>query len=672
MSTSKKVAVGEVRMMQLKPPGQMDFESNDLPQTWRRWKEEMELYLELAMAGQQETTKVKLVLYLIGSQGREICNTISFEGSEEERTVKDVLKGLEYYCKPSKNETVERYRFFTRVQGIDESIEKFVTELKMLAATCNFEQLTDSLVRDRIVCGICDDNLREHLLKDANLDLNKCIEACRASELAKEREKTIQGRETERVNDELHSVKSKRSEGKPKDRERRAEKVEQGFVVCRYCGRKHERNKQKCPALGKRCLNCNKLNHFAAQCLTAKRRQSRVNTVQSDSESEFDELATVDYVHVSEVHVVSQECFLRKVFATLKIGNRPIKFQLDSGATCNVMPLEVLEKSVGSCKLQETDKVLSMYNKSMVTPIGQCQLSLLNPKTSKSYKVEFVVIDALCVPLLGSRTAQEMGLIEVKYENIMAVNDKKSDPVLTKESLVQEFPEVFVGTGKFDGKYTLEIDPTAKPIVHPPRRVPVALKKQLKDELSRLEQLGILKEVTSPTPWVSSMVVVRKPNGNLRICIDPKDLNKVLKRSHYPIPTIDEVLPEITRARVFSTFDVRNGFWHIELDDESSFLKTFNTPFGRFRWLRLPFGLASAPEEFQRRQQQVVEGLQGVIAIHDDILVFGEGESDEEAVVDHDEKVRALMQRCRERNVKLNKEKVKFKAKEVYRSLDMC
>ncbi len=95
-------------------------------------------------------------------------------------------------------------------------------------------------------------------------------------------------------------MKSKRSEGKPKDREGRAEKAEQGFVVCRYCGRKHERNKQKV----KRCLNCNKLNHFAAQCLTTKRRQSRVNTVQSDSESEFDELATVDYMHVSEVHVV--------------------------------------------------------------------------------------------------------------------------------------------------------------------------------------------------------------------------------------------------------------------------------------------------------------------------------------------------------------------------------
>ena len=112
--------------------------------------------------------------------------------------------------------------------------------------------------------------------------------------------------------------------------------------------------------------------------------------------------------------------------------------------------------------------------------------------------------------------------------------------------------------------------------------------------------------VTSPTPWVSSMVVMRKSNGNLRLCIDPKDLNQALKRSHYPIPTIDEVLPEIIRARMSSTFDAGNGFWHIELDDGSSFLTTFNTPFGRFRWLRLPFGLASAPEEFQDVRKELI------------------------------------------------------------------
>lgn len=149
--------------------------------------------------------------------------------------------------------------------------------------------------------------------------------------------------------------------------------------------------------------------------------------------------------------------------------------------------------------------------------------------------------------------------------NTLNFESSKEERTVEDVLKVKEFPEVFAGTGKFDGTgklacTTLEIDPTVKRVVHPSRvytRVPAALNKQLKEELSRLEQLGILKEVTSPTLWVSSMFVARKPYGNLQICIDPKDLNEVLKRSHYPIPTIDEVLPEITRARMFSTFNVR-------------------------------------------------------------------------------------------------------------------
>ena len=149
------------------------------------------------------------------------------------------------------------------------------------------------------------------------------------------------------------------------------------------------------------------------------------------------------------------------------------------------------------------------------------------------------------------------------------------------------------------------------------------------------------------------------------MCIDPKDLNKALKRSHYPLPTTDDILPEIHRTKIFSTFDVKNGFWHVELDEESSKLTCFNTPFERYRWLRLPFGLSSAPEEFQRRQHQVLEGLPGVLTIHDDILLYGEGETYEEASKDHDAKLHKLMERCRDRNVKLNKEKMKLRLDQV-------
>ena len=124
-----------------------------------------------------------------------------------------------------------------------------------------------------------------------------------------------------------------------------------------------------------------------------------------------------------------------------------------------------------------------------------------------------------------------------------------------------------------------------------------------------------------------------KPNGQIRVCIDPKDLNQVLRRSHYPTPTIDEILPELSRAKVFSTVGTKNGFWHVELDDDSSRLATFNLPFGQFCWLCLPFGLCTAPEEFQRRLIHALESLKGVHTIHDDILVFGEGSTENEAKV---------------------------------------
>lgn len=148
-----------------------------------------------------------------------------------------------------------------------------------------------------------------------------------------------------------------------------------------------------------------------------------------------------------------------------------------------------------------------------------------------------------------------------------------------------------------------------EPVVHSPRRVPIAILEKLKQELQRLEDLEIITKVMEPTSWVSSLVIVHKSNGQIRVCIDPKDLNRVLRRSYYPMLTIDQILPDLARAEVFSTVDVKNGFWHVELDDESSRLTTFNSPFGRFRWCRLPFGMSTAPEEFQRRLHQC--GSQG-------------------------------------------------------------
>lgn len=240
-----------------------------------------------------------------------------------------------------------------------------------------------------------------------------------------------------------------------------------------------------------------------------------------------------------------------------------------------------------------------------------------------------------------------------------------SNEIPTQPHLVSKFGDVFSGEGKLKGKLHLEIDKSVTPVALPVRKVPFAVKEPLKQELERLVKIGILQPVDVPTDWISSMVVIKKSNGKIRLCIDPKPLNKALRRNHFPLPVIDDLLPLLTNAKVFSVVDAKNGFWHVQLDDESSFLTTFGTPWGRFRWTRMPFGISPAPEEFQRRLEYALEGLDGIKPIFDDILVFGVGETEAEALSDHDAKLTALLERCRATGIKLNKEKLKLRRKEV-------
>jgi len=129
---------------------------------------------------------------------------------------------------------------------------------------------------------------------------------------------------------------------------------------------------------------------------------------------------------------------------------------------------------------------------------------------------------------------------------------------------------------------------------HQPCRVLIPIQQQLKAKPQELVDQGILTTVTEPTDWISSLVINKKKSGQLRICIDPKDLNKGLKRAKYSMRTLEEVLPKLANAKVFSVLDAKDDFYHVRLDEESSFLTAFNTPFGCYRWLQMPQGISSA------------------------------------------------------------------------------
>lgn len=163
--------------------------------------------------------------------------------------------------------------------------------------------------------------------------------------------------------------------------------------------------------------------------------------------------------------------------------------------------------------------------------------------------------------------------------------------------------------------------------------------------------IGVIEPVTEPTEWVSSIVLVKKTNGNLRFCLDPRNLNKAILRSHFQFPTIHNIKSKLAGSTIFSSLDANSGFWTVPLDEESAKLCTFITPFGRFKFLRLPFGISSAPEIFHAIMMAHFGDIPNVIIYTDDILIYAKNKED------HDRALMAVMEKAKSLGIKFNENK---------------
>ena len=175
-----------------------------------------------------------------------------------------------------------------------------------------------------------------------------------------------------------------------------------------------------------------------------------------------------------------------------------------------------------------------------------------------------------------------------------------------------------------------------------------------------MESSEVIANVTEPTDWVNSIGTPEKQRtGALRVCADPRDLNQAVKRGHYPLTTLEELTLMLSDAKYFSVLDDTSGYWQIKLDEESSLLTTFNTPFGPYRFARIPFGIHSAQEVFQKTMDMAFEGINGCKSIIDDMLVWGSSKEE------HDQYLRKVLERTREVGIKWNAEKCLFGATKV-------
>ena len=258
--------------------------------------------------------------------------------------------------------------------------------------------------------------------------------------------------------------------------------------------------------------------------------------------------------------------------------------------------------------------------------------------------------------LLSGKACEELELLSIKRE--LPVNSVSDVKGLTKDAILREHNYVFTGLS-YIGNYKTELTEGAIPKQDAPRTVSVALRDDLKKKLHEMEQKGHIAKVDEPTDWVSSAVYVKKRNDQVRVCLDPRELNKHVKIPKLCLPTIDDVTSRLAKAQVFTVLDAKDGFMQVKLDEDSSKLTTFHTPFDT-SGLGCPSAYVVYQKNF-RDVNEIIEGLEGVTAIANDLLVTEAGNTQEEALVDHNRNQIALLQRCGERNFKLKKDKFIFK-----------
>ena len=367
-----------------------------------------------------------------------------------------------------------------------------------------------------------------------------------------------------------------------------------------------------------------------------------------------------------------------------------VECEIDTGAGCNVMPLYMYKSLFGDKEPMPTPVQIVGYGESPIANLGACTITI-HTSNEQPQLATCQVTDTRGYLILGRTTAQQVGYIdfpvvtppaltrvpqvhtsvnalrpnvdEVKTPKCEIVNDavilngKRHCLPITKKYVLSEFKDVFEGIGKLSrGKYHIELKPDAQSVQQSPTAVPEKKKEAYKDELERLCSLGIIEPVAGHTDWINSIVPVAKPDGLIRLCLDPKDLNKSIKRNQYYAKTIDEVSAELRDSRYFTVVDANSGYWMVELDSESTLLTTFNTPWGKYKWLRLPFGLKVSSDVFQERLNSVLQGVKGITGCVDDVLTRGVDSKD------HDVNVLRLLETARMNGIKFNPKNLQFRS----------
>lgn len=630
---------------------------------WIRGLKNLFTAMSLAHEERDRERKRALMLHYGGEEMQDIFETFTFNAADRADLFEATVVKFKTHFEPQKNIDYYVFSFREERQRPDEDLATFSTRLTLMAKKCDFHD-ADVEVKRQIMAGCKSDRLRRRAMENS-WTLADILKNGRAMEMADSQmsehkvsvdyhsKQRTQSRSQPRQHDKKKTQdnKTQQKDNTQQRDDNRSQKNEHFMINdCTRCGRNHPI--RQCPAFGQECGFCKKKGHYARKCKAKNKRHVDYNSSQmhvSDTPSHVDDVA---HAHVWSLNTHVAAKHWSKTVDVVDPNSHMhvlVDFKLDTGAEISILNYDTYLKCKSFVNLVPSNVIISGFGNQPVTPVGQIDLPC--KMNDEFCHITCHVVKDQVPNLLSLNELIRLNLVR-RIDNLDGNAHARKDAM----SLLQEFEDVFTGVGKLPIEVSLKIHPNSIPVAHAPRPIPVALKSKVEAKLNELETDGIIEKIPpgTPTPWCSAMHIVPKKDGQVRITIDPQDLNQVLMREYYPSRTVEEIAQQLSGTKLMTVLDAHQGYFQLPLDRESRQYTAFNTPFGRYWYKRLPMGITSAPELFQRTFNDVFGHIKGLNIIMDDFLIAAAD------VETHNKILREVLQTARDNGVKFTKKKLQL------------
>ena len=414
-------------MGSLEPPKPMNFNTKNLADSWRRWERLFRTYYEAAELHKKKgLTQVAILLHCAveGAADRFDKFHCTEVGQDKTDNIETVLSKFRSLCEPKKNILYDTHLFLQRRQLPGESFGCFINSLRTEAKKCDLGELENCFICMQVVFGHQDQLVRDKLLLDPRITLEKAIDICLDAEASKIRKRTI---------DSSCVVNTVASSSKPMHRSNRLHNSRQP-IDCQYCGQQHAR--RQCPAYGKVCKKSGKRNYFANVCRSYE--PKKMCHVETDSDYPGDEqFLKIGFLSSSTLKSRISEHLIVEDNDSVKYT---IAYTLDTGAEVNVLPKTFFDKM--RLKLSHANVTLTGFGHNMVQPCGKVELKCFD-KTEMCHNLTFYECDTINHAILGERACFDLNLLK----RVNSCSDTKFNSPLLFSNICDDYADLFTGYG---------------------------------------------------------------------------------------------------------------------------------------------------------------------------------------------------------------------------------